>query len=339
MVLSEAFLLLLRAALKEQFTEDTTPLSSLGETEWKGIATIAIEQSVSGLIGDAVTSIPEETAIPDNILYYFISEKEKAAMIGRRMALLAKNVSSLFRENGLHPILMKGPATAAYYPHPELRSYGDIDLYFTKDEFDEARALAAKESVVTDAGDGSFHFNMEGVDVDVHRSYFDLHMSDSDLPEISSPEASIIMLSAHAMKHACGTGLGLRQICDVAMAFKYWEGRYDPDRLEAALRTSGMVKWQTLLSSFIINRLGIEVFCPGGRTISDIPLLKIVEEGGNFGHHASGRMEAFGKSTAKRKADTVKRFLKRLPFSLKYAPSETLRNVASLTVGNFKKKA
>ena len=339
MVLSEAFLLLLRAALKGRFTEDTTPLSSLGETGWKELAAIAREQSVSGLIGDAVTNLPEEIPVPENVFLSFLAEKEKCAIQGRRMAAIAKSVINGFIDAGLNPILMKGPATAAFYPKPELRSFGDIDLYFTHDEFHKAKDLAKSESGFMLASDGSFHFKKDNVDVDVHDRYFDLHVSEEKLPQVPSAEATLLMLSSHALKHACGTGVGLRQITDYAMACDALKGKYDPKRLEAVIRKAGISKWQSLLSSFIINILGIHIPYPGGKMVSEEPLLRIIEEGGNFGHHASGRGEAFGKSTTKRKADTVKRFLKRLPFSLKYAPSETLRNVASLTVGNFKKKA
>ena len=107
----------------------------------------------------------------------------------------------------------------------------------------------------------------------------------------------------------------------------------------ADLKKAGMIKWQTLLANFINNRLGIQIPSPGKEKIPDTPLLKIVEEGGNFGHHASGRGKAMEKSVAGRKLDTVKRLVRKLPFSLRYAPKETLRTIVSLTVGNFKKNA
>ena len=339
MVLSEEFLLLLRAALKGQFTEDTTPLSALGEAGWKDIAAISREQSVSGLVGDAVTNLPEEIDIPENLFLHFLAEKEKCAIRWRGMDALAKSVIHGFNDAGLNPILMKGPATAAFYPKPELRSFGDIDLYFNPAEFHKAREIAESEIGFILASDGSFHFKKDNVDVDVHDRYFDLRISEDKLPQVPSAEATLLMLSAHALKHACGTGVGIRQITDYAMACEALKGKYDPERLGEFFRKAGISKWQSLLSSFIINILDIRIPCLGGKMVSEEPLLKIIEEGGNFGHHASGRSEAFGKSTTKRKADTAKRFLKRLPFSLKYAPSETLRNVASLTVGNFKKKA
>ena len=331
MRLSEEFMILFRAALLggNPGEEDMKVLSSAGEEDWKKVAAIAREQNVTGLVGDVVQGLPETINIPEDIFLYLLAEREKTALQGRRMAVLAAAIIQNLKDAGLNPILMKGPATAAFYPKPELRSYGDIDLYFTKDEFEKARDIAKSADGFSLSGDGSFHFRKDGVDVDAQLLRFD----------VSSPEEVILMLSAHAMRHACGTGLGLRQVSDVAMACKSLEGEYYPARLEKALKKAGMIKWQTLLASFINNRLGIQIPYPGKEKIPDTPLLKIVEDGGNFGHHASGRGKAMEKSVAGRKLDTVKRLVRKLPFSLRYAPKETLRTIVSLTVGNFKKNA
>ncbi len=335
MILSEEFLCLLRLSLRQARGPEI--LFRAGETVWQGIVTISKEQNVTGLVGDAVSSLPEGIEVPEEAFLYFVAEKEKTAMQGRRMAATASSVVHHFQEAGLHPLVMKGPATSRFYPKPELRSYGDIDLYFRQEEFGRVRDLVRSESGFMLAGDGSFHIKWDGVDVDVHDKYYDLHRPENSLPEVPSPEATLLMLSAHAMKHACGTGVGMRQICDYAMACRALEGRYDPQHMLEIFKKSGLGRWNDLLASFISRRLEMEV--PHSKVVPDSPLLRIVEEGGNFGHHASGRERALGKSEAGRKADTVKRFLNRLPFSLKYAPGETLRTVASLSVGNFKKNA
>ena len=337
MKLSKEFLVLLNAALSGNTSEGGVMdiLTYASPEEWQKITAISREQNVTGLVGDAVTNLPEKIAIPENVFLYFLAEKEKCAIQGRRMAAIAKSIINGFNEKGLNPILLKGPATAAFYPKPELRSYGDIDLFFNRDEFHKARDIAKSETGFILASDSSFHFKKDDVDVDVHDRYFDLHVSEDKLPQVPSAEATLLMLSAHALKHACGTGVGIRQITDYAMACDALKGEYDPERLDEAFRKAGMTKWQTLLCSFIINVLGIQIPCPGGKTVSEEPLLKIIEEGGNFGHHAVGRGEVYGKSTAKRKMDTFRRFLGRLPFSIKYAPKETFSTMLSLLGGNL----
>lgn len=337
MKLSKEFLVLLNTALSGSAPEGggISILTSAKTDDWQKIAAISREQNVTGLVGDAVTNLPEEIQIPENVFLYFLAEKEKCAIRGRGMASVADSVIRVFEDAGLNPILMKGPSTAAFYPRPELRSYGDIDLFFIPDEFNKAREIAQSEKDFIVASDGSFHFKKGDVDVDVHDRYFDLRVSEEKLPSVPSAEATLLMLSAHALKHACGTGVGIRQIADYAMACEALKGRYDPGQLDTAFRNAGMVKWQTLLSSFIINVLGIQIPCPGGDTVPVAPLLKIVEKGGNFGHHAAGRGAVYGKSAARRKMDTLLRFLGRLPFSLRYAPGETLKTMLTLSGGNL----
>ncbi len=51
------------------------------------------------------------------------------------------SVFRIFHDAGLDPILIKGWAAARYYPSPEDRSLGDIDLAFADSEYDAAVAV------------------------------------------------------------------------------------------------------------------------------------------------------------------------------------------------------
>ena len=78
-----------------------------------------------------------------------------------------------------------------------------------------------------------------------------------------------------------------------------------------------------------------------GDSIQPVPpetLLAIIEEGGNFGHYEQSRKAALSGETRERKIDTAKRYIRRLPFALKYAPREAFRYFLDLVLGNFKKK-
>ena len=60
MRISDEFFHLLRAALLGQYAGDMAQLSSIDEDGWKRIASLAREQSISGLIGDAVSGTMRE---------------------------------------------------------------------------------------------------------------------------------------------------------------------------------------------------------------------------------------------------------------------------------------
>ncbi len=74
-------------------------------------------------------------------------------------ALMEKSVLdavSLFRKEGLAPILIKGWAAAREYPKDNFRHYSDIDLAFSTQEFTSANRIRATESY-------------KGLTIDVHR--------------------------------------------------------------------------------------------------------------------------------------------------------------------------
>lgn len=136
------------------------------------------------------------------------------------------------------------------------------------------------------------------------------------------------MLSSHILKHAIGVGIGLKQFCDMAMAFSALDGKYDQEELGTCIRKCGLRRWNDLLCSFLAEFLGSPAATlPAHRTVSASPLLRIVMEGGNFGQHADG----FRLS----KSYTVRRFIGRLPFSLRISPRETFGTLLDLTKGNL----
>ena len=250
------------------------------------------------------------------------------------MRNLTVALTDYFAGKGLHPVVMKGVETAAYYPDPDLRLYGDVDLYFAPEEFDRAAAVATKRfGPLRKDPDGSLHFQIDNIDIDLHRDYFSLHVAAEKLPPIPSPEAILLMHSSHILHHAIASGIGLRQMCDLAAAYQALEGQYNPIALEEAYRKAGLLKWNRLLSSFIRNSLGMKAPIEG-----DLPtggLEKIIFSGGNFGHYASSRQKALKASRWRRKMDTAWRFIRRLPFSLRMSPRETFSTIADLIKGNL----
>lgn len=61
------------------------------------------------------------------------------------------------------------------------------------------------------------------------------------------------MLSLHILKHAMGPGIGLRQLCDLAMALN--TPGYNPELLRHYFSRNRLKAWNNMLSSFITERL------------------------------------------------------------------------------------
>lgn len=317
--------------------EEYTRLSLLSSQEWEAVWSMAVRQTVTGMLAAALELLPDSVAVPSKLDYAAMAATDRLGAAHERQKNAHAQLSALFATHGLSPVYMKGLEAARLYPRPELRELGDIDVFFPETPFcnvlEAIRSIAAAS--VYHTPDDSVHFSFQGIDVDVHRSYYDLPIPAGSLPPVGTPEARLLMLSVHILKHACGTGVGLRQLCDMARAYScldYSEGLYKEYCIKA-----GILRWTRLLSSFLRSYLGAaDAPLFGTHPLNPAPLFRIVKRGGNFGHHHSGRRAALESHPFLRKADTFYRFLLAIPFSLRFAPGHSLSLVKSLFLGQFK---
>lgn len=333
-VVQDAFRILVRRALK---TGEDEPFPNLDEFQWEAVLNIGKIQGVTGLLFSGADSLPDEILVPDSIAFRLMVEADR---IIRRSEQVSKAESSLInklRKNGFHPIILKGPAVAAYYPDPSLRESGDLDIFLPPGEFEAAiEALSIKD--FHKDPDGNLVYTWEGVMIDQHPRYFDLHSHKcADIKADNSPEAQLLMLSLHIRKHCMGAGVGLRQICDMAMAYKHFDGNYDHQSLLDLYERTGSGKWNRLLASFIKEYLGkVPLPYPVDSPLPNPSTLhSIVFAGGSFGHYDPSRGTALKKGGTARKFDSFLRILRRVPFSLIYAPRELLPYMTSLIRGNI----
>ena len=309
---------------------DLAAVSAFRQEDWDSLLVLAREQTVTGLLYRAVELLPEDVEVPSETLLRLIGAADRIRRGNQAIARVSEPLLRDLRTQGFHPVVLKGSMCAARYPQPELRESGDIDLYLPPEEFDAAvRFLETGGTPSTGSPDNSSHFKIDGLDIDLHRHYFDLHSKENRLPPVPSEAAELLMLSAHILKHATGTGVGLRQCCDMATAVKACQT--SPETLEHYFRQTGTWRWNCLLYSFLED-----AFCvssPFPKT-DPSPLRSILLKGGNFGHYATSRTRRLALSPLRRKADTAFRILRNLPFSLHYAPRETLLRITDLTKGN-----
>ncbi len=325
---------LLRVALE---TESPAPrhFPSLDKSGWESLLAASDRQTVTGLVTDAITrlgglDIPE--AICDKLMVRQIHIERRSCAVQQQ----ANQFTAALRAEGLSPQVLKGPSVAAYYPRPEVRVSGDIDLYLPPEQIPAAVAFLEKQGLVAHkTPDDCFFFPCKPADIDLHGNYYDLRRPAERLLPVPSAQAELLMLSAHIFKHAIGPGVGLRQLCDMAMAFRALEGKYDPAALEKAFDLVGLERWNRLLCAFLKERLGVETPLYKDKNPVDIsPLEKIVWRGGDFGHHTAMRKKALQRRPFQRKLDTARLMLQRMPFGLRYGAHEYLAYLWALARGN-----
>lgn len=331
---------------------------SLSAEEWNGILALSKKQTVRGLVFSGVEQLPQEMLPPVETIAALAAWTDSIERRNMEMDRALSGLLSLLRSDGLDPVLVKGQAVASFYPRPLYRECGDIDLYF-KDihEMEKAVGLVvARGADVRTAPDGSRCFRWKGVVVEYHTQLIDLYspavkryisrtivekgfveqeISDGSLSVlVPAPELNLLMLYAHVLKHAIGKGIGMRQMCDAAMACSHYAGKIDPDGFRKICRRSGMSGWCRVLHSFMTGYLGLpEAKLPFWTPSADASALAaIVLEGGNFGQFSSSSLSA-DAPVFRRKLKTALSFLKHSRFSLSVAPGETFGVFLSLLAG------
>ena len=324
MTADEVLFILLRSGLW-----GTVPMDLAGEViDWEAVFSLSRQQAVSGLVYQGVSLLPESQMPPAEERMKLMVEAGRIGRQAEKVRETAQKVVAELTEAGFSPLVFKGPAVARYYQNPELRTSGDIDIFLPGGAGPAAELFVHKGIQVLKESDGAFRITRDGITVELHPRYYDLHKRVSDLPDVPSPCAQLLMLSSHILKHAIGVGIGLKQFCDIAMAFAALKGQYEPAEYLSFVNKAGLTRWNDMLCSFLAEHLGAapEVL-PAYRRVRTDRLLGIVMEGGNFGQHSEG----FKVS----KAYTAGRFLAHLRFSLRISPCETLGIIRDLAKGNI----
>lgn len=334
--ITDLFFAVLRAGLWEQDLRlDAAPAVE----DWQALLQIAREQAVLGLVYRGMAHIPADQLPPSAMRMRLLADVDQLERRVRTLVAVQKELLTFFAKADLHPAVQKGTEAGKYYAQPFLRESGDIDLFFPGGGFPRAEKLVREglADAPQTSSDGSLVYKYKGVTIEHHARYFDLHVSADCLPEVPSVIAELVMLSAHILKHAIGEGVGCKQLCDMARALDRTDGTYDKAVLRDTLRRCGLLRWHQLLCSLLVSDLGLDP----ARCLPDFvprnpgPLRRIVLRGGAFGFADPARRQAAGRGPVARKMHAAGAFLRRLPFSLRYAPRETLATVAELVKGNL----
>ncbi|MDD6364824.1 MAG: nucleotidyltransferase family protein [Bacteroidales bacterium] len=159
--------------------------------------------------GTKVTSVAAIDMMPVELAVRWATEVLENERGYERMASVIELQRRAWEKRGLEAVLQKGHSVAAYYPVPEHRSCGDIDWYFPRREDFRMACRVAQENGLELKwdSDGDVSYTLSGMVVEHHRK---------GMPQ-DTPEQMLLMLEDHVLKHAMVMGVGLKQVCDVAI--------------------------------------------------------------------------------------------------------------------------
>lgn len=214
------------------------------EKEWENLFVLAKEQSLIGVLSEAIQILPKEQRPPQNILLEWIGLRLQISETNKVLNQYTRDIVKLFAENGFDTCILKGQGSALYYPNPELRESGDIDIWMEMDRKDIIMFLA-KMFCIEKQGWHHTSFEYNSVEVEIHHHPSKLYNPfdnkalqryySSQWPiqshnmsilgyNIPTVEFAFIHCILHIYSHILGEGIGLRQIMDL-----YYIGKALPE--------------------------------------------------------------------------------------------------------------
>lgn len=250
-----AALSLLRAGLNPgntAFTPNPDLFHPLSGDDWSLLRDFAAAQGFAAIAYEALNFLPQEL-LPERKL--LISWGMSTQMQKDRYNYFCRHIGELeqfFEKEGMTPVFMKGLQAASLYPHPELREFGDLDMYLLRKDLpthrqdlwangqkgDEILRYAGLDVSFAEYSPKHSSFDFNNMHVENHRLLLNtyilkaakpvenrlyrllkperLQLTETTSINAASPEFARIFLAFHALQHV-GSRMRVRHIADWAM--------------------------------------------------------------------------------------------------------------------------
>lgn len=209
----------------------SVPPENIDNLDWQEIVDFAKKQSVLNIIayaGEKLNQKPDETT-----LKYLKEFRQQKMVVEAQQEIEACDAMDKLEAMGVRHMPLKGYIVKNFYPSPDMRTMGDLDLLIDSERCDEV-VKAFEADGFTFCGEGDLHSNVErgNAYIEFHRSmvdeehktlsqYYADGFSRAKLSEgysfryELSKEDMYIFLIAHVAKHYRYSGTGIRSLLDL----------------------------------------------------------------------------------------------------------------------------
>ena len=308
---------LLSLALHNKALERLRP-----DVDYARVIAVAESHKVMALLHPVL----EHAGLQESIWKIVDRKGEQTVRQSYRLLMLSRYVIGLLKENGIDAILLKGCGTAAWYPVPELRKSGDIDLLFkSEDETRKALQILAQQGFVTTEDQPANHHivceSRDSVSLELHMSLaepFDSEKTNRFLAdcqkeyfahrrvvdcmgvafELTSDGYHAFYLLLHMLQHYVRAGFGVKLLCDWVV---FWESPLSEEEKKIFLRLtqeSGTFGFAVMMTRVCVKYLGLRekqvefLMQAEPKDVCDLTeeLMAEIFEAEEFGHSSKDRM-------------------------------------------------
>ena len=207
--------------------------------------------------------------------------------------------------------ILKGTSCSRYYPYPDTRPLGDIDLLIDKENLDIVDKYLREHGYAASNNEHDFHVGYYGEEtvIEVHfagttvpdstgghavldeMNSFLEHVEMAAIGEMSFPVLSdahhALMLLLHMERHMMVGGIGLRQICDWATFVNGSAAGHWSSGTLGLLKKCGLLVYAKVITKMCVDYLGLDLnkaqWCADVDAQLTSAMISEVYRGGNLG--------------------------------------------------------
>lgn len=277
---------------------------------------LAEEQSVVGLLTAGLDHI-KGFKVPQDVILQFISLSLQQEQRNHAMNVFVAELVDYLRSRDVYTLIVKGQGIAQCYERPLWRACGDVDLFLSEGEYNNAvKFLTPLASKVEEERGRDLHYAMtiDSWEVELHgtlrnglwkkqdraidavqsavflEGYVRSWMNGDTQVFIPRADEDVVFVFSHILQHFFKEGVGLRQICDWCRLLWTFRGNIDKNLLETRLHKMGVVSEWRAFATLAIDYLGMPVVamplytCEKRWKKKADQIMAFILETGNMGH-------------------------------------------------------
>ncbi len=263
------------AAAQEQWKERTAAL------DWQKLQTIAGKHGVLSLIYQQA----EGDEIPDAVKKNVTRVARTATLQSYRLLFLSKYLIGRLEEAGIAVVLLKGVATASYYPEPELRKSGDVDILLLEPEkLAKVCEILEASGYIKNETQRALHHSVfsseDGIEVELHtmlaepfdnsriNNYLEQKLEDCkknviradvmgvELPILADGYHAYELL-LHMLQHFLRSGFGVKLLCDWVVLWNSEIAEEEKQKYSLLVKESGLKGFSDMITQVCCSYLGL----------------------------------------------------------------------------------
>lgn len=255
-VIDDVLLPLLHASVASNVVLQEIPI--IQETTWQRLFEIAAKQGVLALLYEVICQLPESVQPPRMLKLRWALSVEAIERRYEQQIQVVHELSELYGNQGIRSIVLKGIGLSVYYPRPEHRECGDIDLLL--DDYIKGNEIIERLGITVNRNNEKHAvFYYKGVMVENHCNLlaFSHHKTEKLINEflneeaehclrvadggyyLPSPMFNVLYLFRHMARHFGIEGINLRILLDWGLFLRNNRHQIDFDKIQSLCAACG----------------------------------------------------------------------------------------------------